>query len=359
MKKVSLIFCLLFVLTAFITLPFSASAWNDISGASDWEQLPGNPVDGTAKPSIVNLTSRGLEVTYTGGEYQPGGNNAGVMYKKPVNINGFSVTFTIDKKPGNYNLQNTGVDAWVSLCLLNKADKYFNVNNASQSQGIVILIRAMDGPKTYFDIRQLTNSWSTAPRMGLEHPGDMQSTYTVSFSKNADGAYDISINGQKVDLVEPFTKSFTTLMEKGSVYMYMGNSSRTANQSIKYTISKVNNTVIKSAGTASTVSSKTAVSNTVSNKASSAAVQTGTSAVSSSTASATVSSSEVSADTSSVAGTSDTESMADSSVGSNTEVNSTGTAKKSGVSVPIIIAIVVVVLAGGGAAVYFLIIKKR
>ena len=63
------------------------------------------------------------------------------MYAKPVDLNDFSVEFTVTKKAGDYNLQNTGVDSWISLCLLNKKDKYFNVNKAGQSQGIVTLIR--------------------------------------------------------------------------------------------------------------------------------------------------------------------------------------------------------------------------
>lgn len=104
------------------------------------------------------------------------------MYAKPVDLNDFSVEFTVTKKAGDYNLQNTGVDSWISLCLLNKKDKYFNVNKAGQSQGIVTLIRPM-GSTTAFEINQLTNSWSTASRRSYPYEGAMNTTFKVEIKK--------------------------------------------------------------------------------------------------------------------------------------------------------------------------------
>lgn len=140
------------------------------------------------------------------------------------------------------------MDSWISLCLLNKPTAYFNVNKAGQSQGIVTLIRPM-GNTTAFEINQLTNSWGTASRRAYMFPGKMTTTFTVRIKKNSSGTYDYLVNGTKVDLTEDggsdFTSAFTTLMEKGSVYFYMGVSSKDSAQQIEWRISKINGTAVK------------------------------------------------------------------------------------------------------------------
>ncbi|MBS5661155.1 MAG: hypothetical protein KHW79_07720 [Clostridiales bacterium] len=231
----------------------AATYWNPISGTDKWVAMPGNEVNGSPKPSSISLGSNGLTIGYTGGEYVPGGSNAGVMYALPVDLKDFSVEFTVTKKAGDYNLQNTGVDSWISLCLLNKPTAYFNVNKAGQSQGIVTLIRPM-GNTTAFEINQLTNSWGTASRRAYMFPGKMTTTFTVRIKKNSSGTYDYLVNGTKVDLTEDggsdFTSAFTTLMEKGSVYFYMGVSSKDSAQQIEWRISKINGTAVKADSTA-------------------------------------------------------------------------------------------------------------
>ena len=145
------------------------------------------------------------------------------------------------------------MNSWISLCLLNKPTAYFNVNKAGQSQGIVTLIRPM-GNTTAFEINQLTNSWGTASRRAYMFPGKMTTTFTVRIKKNSSGTYDYLVNGTKVDLTEDggsdFTSAFTTLMEKGSVYFYMGVSSKDSAQQIEWRISKINGTAVKADSTA-------------------------------------------------------------------------------------------------------------
>lgn len=77
----------------------AATYWNPISGTDKWVAMPGNEVNGSPKPSNISLGSNGLTIGYTGGEYVPGGSNAGVMYALPVDLKDFSVEFTVTKKP--------------------------------------------------------------------------------------------------------------------------------------------------------------------------------------------------------------------------------------------------------------------
>lgn len=292
MKSISKkILCLCVPLTILFSTCLYTFAWSAIQGTSDWENLPGNMTGGQAKPSTVALTSNGLEVTYTGGEYVPGGSNAGVMYTKGVKLSDFSVSFKVNEAAGNYNLQGTGVDSWISICLLNKKDKYFNINKAGESQGLVVLIRPMEG-KTAFEINMLTNSWATASRGAYYVTGNEEGkTFTFATKLNAGGTYDIYINDTKVIFTgeggiggNDLTKAFTTLMESNSAYLYMGNSSRTANQNFKYTITKINGTTVKGTAASSTSSSKSS-SATVSGSVSSSKPASGSTTSSSSAAS--------------------------------------------------------------------------
>lgn len=345
-----------------------AETWSSISGTSDWLAMPGNEVNGTAKPSKIALSGNGLTVTYTGGEYTPGGSNAGVMYAHAVDLKNFSVEFTVTKKAGDYNLQGTGVDSWISLCLLNKSTAYFNVNKAGQSQGIVTLIRPM-GSTTAFEINQLTNSWSTASRRSYPFPGKMTTTFTVQIKKNSSGTYDYIVNGKKVDLTQDggseFTSAFTTLMEKGGVYFYMGVSSKDSSQQIEWKISKINGKAVTGSGSVATTSSSKSSSGSVTSSApksgnttakqgtGSTANVTGSTVAQDQSNSSALPSETMTADSSDTSGSLDTTSSAESS-----SVGASNSANKSGTGVGIVIAIVLVVLLGGGAAA-LLICKKK
>lgn len=225
-------------------------AFKSIDGTTEWKALGGNtdPDTGKVTPSVIKMADNGLTVTYTGGNYQPGESNAGVMYALPVDISNFSVEFTVTKKADNYNLQNTGVDSWISLCLLNKSDTYFNVKSAGKSQGIVTLIRPM-AEGTLFNINMMTNSWSAAPRLNYTDSHQMNSHFKVEIKKGSDGLYDYYVNGTQVDFVGgggyDFTTAFTKLMEKGDVYFYMGVSSYDFDQNIEWRIEKINGKAVK------------------------------------------------------------------------------------------------------------------
>ena len=205
------------------TLPASAASyWNPISGTTEWVTMEGNKDYGTDTEHAVktSISNNGLTVTYTGGEYTGGGPNAGVMYAIPVSLDGFSVEFTVTKRADYYNTMGTGVDSWISLCLLNKPDKYFNIYKAGESQGIVTLIRPT-ATKTLFEICQLTNSWSSASRAAYESTKDMRSTFKVEIKKGADGRYDYIVDRVTFDAESyggtDFTPVFTKLMEQGKV----------------------------------------------------------------------------------------------------------------------------------------------
>lgn len=245
---VGLALCLL--LSGFCLTALADPAFKSIDGTTEWKALGGNTNMDTGKvtPSIIKFTDEGLTVTYTGGNYQPGESNAGVMFAMPVDIADFSVEFTVTKKADNYNLQNTGVDSWISLCLLNKADTYFNVKSAGKSQGIVTLIRPM-AEGTLFNINMMTNSWSAAPRLNHLDSQQMNSHFKVEIKKGDDGLYDYYVNGTQVDFVGgggyDFTTAFTKLMEKGDVYFYMGVSSYDFDQDIEWRIEKINGKAVK------------------------------------------------------------------------------------------------------------------
>ena len=236
-------------------------AYQSIDGTTEWKALGGNtdPDTGKVTPSVIKMADNGLTVTYTGGNYQPGESNAGVMYALPVDISDFSVEFTVTKKADNYNLQNTGVDSWISLCLLNKPDTYFNVKSAGKSQGIVTLIRPM-AEGTLFNINMMTNSWSAAPRLNHTDSQQMNSHFKVEIKKGDDGLYDYYVNGTQVDFVGgggfDFTTAFTKLMEKGDVYFYMGVSSYDFDENIEWRIEKVNGKAVKPNVEATTTTTK-------------------------------------------------------------------------------------------------------
>ena len=236
-------------------------AFKSIDGTTEWKALGGNtdPDTGKVTPSVIKMADNGLTVTYTGGNYQPGESNAGVMYALPVDISDFSVEFTVTKKAGNYNLQNTGVDSWISLCLLNKSDTYFNVKSAGKSQGIVTLIRPM-AEGTLFNINMLTNSWTAAPRLNHTDSHQMNSHFKVEIKKGSDGLYDYYVNGTQVDFVGgggfDFTTAFTKLMEKGDVYFYMGVSSYDFDENIEWRIEKINGKAVKPNVEATTTTTK-------------------------------------------------------------------------------------------------------
>lgn len=348
---------------------FSALAWSAIPSATDWSLLPGNDVGGTPKPSIVSLNSTGLSVAFNGGEYAPGGDNAGVMYNKPVDLSNFSVTFKVDKAAGNYNLQNTGVDTWISICLLNQKDKYFNTNYAGQSQGIVVLIRPMAG-KTRFEINMLTNNWNTASRGAYDVSGNEQgSTFTFATKKNSSGVYDVYINGTKLQFTgdnglggNDFIPAFTTLMESSDVYFYMGNSSRTANQSFQYTITNVNNTAIKGSGTTTTTTptttktSSTANANTSAKGSATASAAVSAASGTASAASTVSGASAVSAIDSNTASDVSESTSADSAAASQAKTAQSSKGSPVGIIIGVIVAAAVI---AGGVCVYFFVIKKR
>ena len=250
-----LVLCAALVLTAGLSSVFAADYWNPIQGTTDWVAMDGNEVDDVPTPAGVVINDNGLTITYTGGEYTAGGSNSGVMYTKPVDLSNFSIEFTVTKRADDYNTLGTGCDSWISLCLLNKPDKYFNTKRAGESQGIVTLIRPM-GDKTAFELTELTNSFPNGSRFAYEYPGDKATSFKVEIKKGEDGIYDYYVNGVLADYNDyggrDFTKAFTRLMESGNVYLYMGVSSKDSTQEIQWTITKINGEPVKADATAPT-----------------------------------------------------------------------------------------------------------
>ena len=377
-KRLSLVSSVILSAVLIISAPNwqakAATPWSSIPKTSDWLAMPGNQVNGTAKPSSISVDSNGMTITYTGGEYTPGGSNAGVMYANPIDLKNFSMEFTVTKKAGDYNLQNTGVDSWISLCLLNKSDAYFNVNKAGQSQGIVTLIRPM-ADITSFEIYQLTNSWSTASRRAYPFPGKMTTTFSVQIKKNSSGIYEYSVNGQKVDMTldsgSDFTSSFTTLMEKGSVYFYMGVSSKDSSQQIEWKINKINGNTVKASDSATTSraettngqhsgTTSTTPASTTSSKSSNVTNANGQTNVQSQTSDTSVSS-----DSSSFSSNTDSSDVSDSSLSVKTTESSSLAAgdnsdgKKSNTGLIVGIVMIIFLLSGGGFACYWFILRKK
>ena len=372
------LFLIITLIFSLCSLQISAETyWNPIPGTDKWVAMPGNEVNGSPKPSNISLGSNGLTIEYTGGEYTPGGSNAGVMYALPVDLKNFSVEFTVTKKAGDYNFQNTGVDSWISLCLLNKPTAYFNVNKAGQSQGIVTLIRPL-GNTTVFEINQLTNSWSTASRRGYIFQGKMTATFTVQIQKNASGTYDYILNGTKIDLTQDggsdFTTAFTTLMEKGNVYFYMGVSSKDSSQQIEWRINKINGTAVKADSTSTSsaapntsstskpsvpVSSKsqTPIENASTDTTSNKSVESAGSSIVSQTESV-ISTADIdnTSEASETTDVTDTESIISQEESTAQDAD---TEQTKGFPVWAIVLIIAVILVAGGIAVFIVIKKKK
>jgi len=230
------------------TAAFADGYWNPIQGTDDWVAMDGNDIDGTPTPAEVVMGDDGLTITYTGGEYTAGGTNSGVMYALPVDINDFSVEFTVIKRADYYNTLGTGCDSWISLCLLNKPDQYFNIKSAGKSQGIVTLIRPME-THTAFEVTQLMNNFYGNTLAAYECPGDMEMTFTVQIKMGDDGVYDYIVNGEVVNFVgyggSDFNLAFTKMMQKGEVYFYMGVSCKDSSQEIQWRINKINGVPVK------------------------------------------------------------------------------------------------------------------
>ena len=254
-KVLTLMLCLALVLTMGISMAMAEGYWNPIAGTSDWVALDGNEdEDGDPIPVDAVLGEDGLTITYGGGEYTAGSTNTGVMYAIPVDLSNFSVEFTVTKRADYYDptLADRGCDSWISLCLLNKPDKYFNIKKAGESQGIVTLIRPL-ATHTAFEVNMLTNAWAGASRAAYEFPGDKVNSFKVEIKKGEDGIYDYIVNGVTVDFLSyggsDFTTSFTRLMERGEVYFYMGVSSKDSSQEIQWTITKINGVEVKAEST--------------------------------------------------------------------------------------------------------------
>ena len=248
MRMLTLLLSLLLLVTANSTFVQAEEYWNPIAGTKDWVAMDGNDIDGTATPARVVMGNDGLTITYTGGEYTAGGTNSGVMYALPVDLNNFSVEFTVTKRADFYNTLGTGCDSWISLCLLNQPDLYFNTKKAGQSQGIVTLIRPKE-TYTSFEVTQLMNDFYGNSLAAYECPGDMKASFKVEIKKGADGVYDYIVNGVTADFTvyggRDFSLAFTRLMERGDVYFYMGVSSKDSTQQIEWRITKINGVPVK------------------------------------------------------------------------------------------------------------------
>ncbi len=150
----------------------------------EFERLdyPGNVV--TAKGDAVNVTGTG---------YYPQG-VTGVLYKKAVNLKNFEFEVSIDRLTG-------GSDTWYAFTLMNKP-AYFDINDATKGEGLVVLIRPSRLGTAYtvqphvlsLETIGFFEQRSNFPGFTLPAVG---TKFKVSLKKSAAG-YDLTINGVKV-----------------------------------------------------------------------------------------------------------------------------------------------------------------
>ncbi len=150
----------------------------------DFEKLdfPGNVV--TQVGSAVNVTGTG---------YYPQG-VTGVLKKEAVSPKNFEFEVSIDRVTG-------GSDTWYSFCLMNKK-AFFDINDASRGEGLVVLMRPTRSGSSFTVQPHLlsleTNGFfeqkSNYPLFILPPLG---TKFKVSLQKSSDG-YTLTINGVQI-----------------------------------------------------------------------------------------------------------------------------------------------------------------
>lgn len=220
MKKLLIISVLCMVMVFYSSFAYAA-------GLDDWTNLPGMLVDGKNVPAELTMTDKGLQFYQAAGYYGDDGNYTGAILNTPVDINNFSIEFTIDQVPAY------GIDSWVGLHLLNKK-AYFSVGNPAQAQGVVTLIRASSD--------QLTNFQTFEHVSGFNQIGDVPlkespvGTFKVELKKNDEGKYIYYANGEAI------ATEFSSLSEAfpdGKAYLVIGASTNNGKPT-QFTITKIN-----------------------------------------------------------------------------------------------------------------------
>ena len=325
--------------------------------------MPGNLVNGSPKPFNVSMTTDGLKIEYTGGQYTSGGSNGGVVFDELMMPNGFSVEFTVLSTAPYYNPKQPAqsVDSWISLDLLKDKEKYHvSVGDPKVNQGLATLIRPTSSKTTLFEVFTILptiKEWSDGycvPQSDTGMDIAPKGRFKVELKKKSSGRYGYFVNGKEVNYdIEP-DADFTTLMDSGKFYFYMGASCKREGEQISWVINKINNKSV--ALSTAAVSSQAASANASSAAASSQAASQTTSAESTA-ASEETQSGEVS-ETESVVSETDTESSVESDVSTVTS-NAAKEDKKGPSALPFIIIGTIVLLAGGGAAAFFIIKNKK
>ncbi len=230
MKKT--IFAIYLIAAMLCALPMQASA----AGLEDWVNLKGILSGDGHNPAQLELTEKGLQVNFMGGQDVDDGNVSGVIFNSHVDAGNFSVEFTIDKIAGF----NPEVDTWISLNLLNKK-AYFSTQRPEEGQGLVTLIRPKD-EIVGFQTFQLVQAFGLNGDQELE--SDPIGSYKVEFKKNSDGTYSDFVNGDELDAI---FDGFNNIFPDGKAYFSMG-ASTFNNKETQITITKINGKSILESG---------------------------------------------------------------------------------------------------------------
>lgn len=194
----------------------------------DWTNLPGYQVDGEIVPAEIKMTDKGLQVYSPKGYYSDDGKFSGVILNEQVDVNNFSVEFTIDKVAGF----SPEVDTWISVNLLNKKE-YFRVSDAKKAQGIVSLLYPMEDGVNIFTIQHVLAFAVNGNQIFERKP---LGTYKIEIKKNKDGTFDYMYNGKKMDAI---FDAYDGVYPNDKAYFSMG-ASTSNGQPIQFTILKIN-----------------------------------------------------------------------------------------------------------------------
>ena len=219
MKKIASLLCAALIAAAAV-IPASAAS------TDKWIAGNGYLVDGKNAATVVTETDKGIQVTH-GGYYTDGKNWGGVAYSDKVDLDGFSVEFTIDKLP------NTGDDTWISVCFLQKP-QLFQVGAYGENKGISNLLRWKNedsfqsfGPDAFAMAKADNN-----PAFDVKE-GD---TIKVSVAKK-DGKYVLTVNGVETTYAYDLSK----IAPDGKAYLVISASMKDSPaDGFQYTITKMN-----------------------------------------------------------------------------------------------------------------------
>ncbi len=238
MKKMFFVISICLVLTFISTSVFAA-------GIKGWTELTSDGNKAEAVGGAIKVTGTGKYLS----------KDMGAVFSTPVDLNDFSIEFSLDKYAGNVQ---DGSDHWYGISLLNKKVP-FNITKPESGEGLVVLMRPnSDGTLQvqFYELSEAMGFASNGANFPLAAPAKGEKL-KIKMKKNADTGYDFIFNGTKVETDLSFLPD---LLENGSAYLSML-ANDAAERDLQFTIYSVNDTDAVKASAAAATSGQTSAEN--------------------------------------------------------------------------------------------------